>query len=118
MLRYVTPYEIEVPDQEREGLTVVALAGELDLTNAAEIERRLGEIAPGGLVLDLNRVIFVDSAALHMLFRLARRFGNHQRFGIVIEPTALIARTLAIVGLNGVTSVRPTVDELVAEPTP
>lgn len=118
MLRFVTPFELEIMDHEREGMSVVALAGELDLTNANEIERRLVEIARDGLVVDLNRVIFVDSAALHMLFRLARRFSAEQRFGIVIEPTALIARTLAIVGLESVTSVRPAVDKLAAESAP
>jgi hypothetical protein len=54
-----------------------------------------------------------------MLFRIARRFGTDQRFGIVLEPTALIARTLTIVGLDEVTTIRPTVSELfVVEPTP
>ena len=117
----VTAYEIEVraPGKD-DGFTLVELAGELDLTNAAEVERRLEQIAgTGGLALDLNRVSFVDSAALHMLFRIARRLGTQQRFGIVLEPTALIARTLAIVGLDEVTTIRPTVNELfVVEPVP
>lgn len=117
----VTAYEIEVRAPEKDdGFMLVELAGELDLTNAAEVERRLEQIAgTGGLVLDLNRVSFVDSAALHMLFRIARRLGTQQRFGIVLEPTALIARTLAIVGLDEVTTIRPTVNELfVVEPAP
>lgn len=115
----MTPYELEVGGPESDGFTVVELAGELDLTNAAEVERRLEQIAgTAGLVLDLNRVSFVDSAALHMLFRIARRLGTEQRFGIVVEPTALVARTLTIVGMDEVATVRPTVGELfVAEPT-
>jgi anti-anti-sigma factor len=119
----VTSYELEVrasTPEAREEVTVVDLGGELDLTNAGEIERRLGEIAHGreGLILDLNRVAFVDSAALHMLFRIARRFGTDQRFGIVLDPSALVFTTLAIVGLDEVAAVRPTLDELVAEPQP
>lgn len=117
----VTSYELEVrtpTSAAGEEVTVVDLGGELDLTNAGEIERRLGEIAHGrdGLIVDLNRVTFVDSAALHMLFRIARRLGTERRFGIVLEPTALVYTTLAIVGLDEVASVRPTLDELVAEP--
>lgn len=115
----VTSFELDVREPKPEDFAVVELAGELDLTNAHEVERRLEQIAgSGGLVVDLNRVTFVDSAALHMLFRIARRLGTAQRFGIVLEPTALIARTLTIVGLDDVTTVRATVDELVAEPTP
>jgi anti-anti-sigma factor len=117
--RGVTPYELEVREPELHGFTVIALAGELDLTNVLEIEAKLDEATgDGGVVLELNRVTFVDSAALHMLFRVARRIGDARRFGIVLEPTGHIARTLEIVGLDTVTTVRSTVDELVLEPTP
>mgnify|MGYP001765702482 CR=1 FL=1 len=69
----------------------IALSGELDLTNARELERRL-ESACGpetSLVVDLNRVSFIDSAALHVFFRLARGCG--ERLRILLEPTASIA---------------------------
>ena len=115
----MTPYELEVRG-ETHGLTLVELAGELDLTNAEDVERKLEQAADGGggLVLDLNRVTFIDSAGLHMLFRVARGIGDPRRFGIVLQPTALVARTLEIVGLNAVTTVRHSVDELVGEPIP
>jgi anti-anti-sigma factor len=113
----VTLYELEVRDHDLGAVSVVALSGEIDLTNAIEVERRLEQVAgEGGLILDLNRVVFVDSAALHMLFRIARRVQSAERFGIVLEPTALVARTLTLVGIDEVATVRPTVDELVAEP--
>jgi anti-anti-sigma factor len=113
----VTPYELEVRGEEH-GFTVIGLVGELDLTNAEDVERELVLAAggDGGIVLDLNGVTFIDSAALHMLFRVARGIGDARRFGIVLEPTALVARTLEIVGLNAVTTVRQSVEELVGEP--
>ena len=115
----MTPYELEVREADAAGVTVVKLDGELDLTNAAEVGRRLEEVAgEGALVLDLNDVGFLDSAALHVIFRVARHLGDPQRFGIVVEPTALVARTLDIVGLSAVATIRPTLDELVSEPTP
>lgn len=85
----------------------VDLSGELDLTNARELELRLDEAAPAdvALVLDLTRVSFIDSAALHVLFKLARRRGP-ERLAIVIEPTSWVARTLAIAGLESVATVR------------
>ncbi len=109
----VTPYELDVR-RERNGCVVVELAGELDLTNAADVERQLEDIVAERLILDLNRVTFLDSAALHMLFRTSRRGGPAQRLGIVLEPTALVARTLAIVGMQDAAVVSPTLDELLA----
>jgi anti-anti-sigma factor len=85
----------------------VDVSGELDLTNARDVEERLEELAEANgsaLVLDLNRLLFVDSAALHVLFRIARRLGK-ERFGLVFEPTAAVARTLTIVGISEVATV-------------
>jgi anti-anti-sigma factor len=112
----VTPYELEVRAAEQPGLTVVELAGELDLTNVPEIERRLEQLgADGALAVDLNRVTFIDSAALHMLFRVARSQDVHAaRFGIVLEPTAAVYRTLSIVNLEAVTTISSSVEGLVA----
>jgi anti-anti-sigma factor len=98
-------------------VVLVELSGELDLTAAPELERTLEEAGDRGsaLVLDLNGVSFIDSAALHVLFRIARRLEQREKpFGIVLEPTALVARTLTIVGLDDVTVVRPSLDEILA----
>lgn len=113
----MTPYELEVVDSDREDVTLLELRGELDLTNASDVERRVTGLAAGRpeLVLDLSSVAFIDSAALQMLFRLARRFEG-PRLGLVLAPGALVARTLAIVGLGEVASIGSTVDELVVEP--
>jgi anti-anti-sigma factor len=116
MLWRVTPYELEVR-QER-GVTVVDLSGELDLTNAADLEGRLDALVGSRLVLDLNRVTFLDSAALHTIFRVARRHDAGQPLGICLEPTAPVARTLAIVKMDEVATVCATLDdiELSSEP--
>jgi anti-anti-sigma factor len=89
------------PLAEDERLVHVEVSGELDLTNVQDFEEQLRALEPrdsGVLVLDLNRVVFIDSAALHALFRMSRRLGQG-RFGIVLAPTAPTARTLDIVGL-------------------
>ncbi len=114
----VTPYEFEVGEPSGDGLTVVKLGGELDLTNAPEVDERLEGLGlEDALVLDLNDVGFVDSAALHMLFRVARRCGGQERLHVVLEPDAPIARTIEIVGLKAVATVRSSIDELVREPS-
>jgi anti-anti-sigma regulatory factor len=49
-------------------------------------------------------VVFIDSAALHVLVRTARKLGR-ERFGIVLEPGAAVARTLSIVGISEVATI-------------
>jgi anti-anti-sigma factor len=92
-------YEIESNAGEN-GEVRVGLTGELDLTNARELEQRLDEIAPAGtrLVVDLNGVSFLDSAALHVLFRLAERRGR-DGLTFVVDFGAHVESTIAIVGL-------------------
>jgi anti-anti-sigma factor len=110
----MTPYELEERPTENPSLVLVAVSGELDLTNAHEVEERLQALSASNgssLVLDLNRVVFVDSAALHVLFRTARRLGK-KRFGLVLEPSAAVARTLAIVGFSEVASISESADAL------
>ena len=96
----MTSFELEERDTADARLRLVEVSGELDLTNARELEGRLEELATDErvLALDLNRVLFIDSAALHVLFRAARNVGDG-RFGLVLEPSAAIARTLEIVGM-------------------
>ena len=84
----VATYEIDETPSVDPGITLAALAGELDLTNAQELAEQLDEELvqdETALVLDLNRVVFIDSAALHCLFRLARKRGP-AGLAFVIEP--------------------------------
>ena len=108
----MSSYELERLD-DADGIVQVRLAGELDLTNSRELEERLVQIAPpdAQLVIDLNRVVFVDSAALHVLFKVARRQEN-RKLVLVLEPTAPIARAIAIVGLGHAAQVVASSDEL------
>jgi anti-anti-sigma factor len=106
----VSTYELEHLETDEEGVAVIALAGELDLTNVGTLERRLEREVERDmpLVVELNRVVFVDSAALHYFFRLGRARGR-ARLAIVVEPTAPIARALDIVDLSRAATIVPTV---------
>jgi anti-anti-sigma factor len=112
----MTSYELEQRATDDPSLVHVDVTGELDLTNAHEVEERLETIPTANgsrLVLDLNRVVFIDSAALHVLFRTARRLGK-DRFVLLLEPTAAVARTLDIVGISEVATLAQTADDLPA----
>ena len=103
----MTAYELLRRPTDDPAVVLVDVTGELDLTNAHELEERLETLSePNGarLVLDVNRVVFVDSAALHVLFRIARRLGK-ERFVLALEPSAAVARTLAIAGISEVATI-------------
>ena len=109
----MSSYELERSEPE-EDTVVVALSGELDLTNAKELEGRLlACCAPDQLLaVDLNGVFFLDSAVLHVLFKLARTRGA-DRLVLLLEPGSSIAPALSLVGLDRVVPVRRALD-----PTP
>lgn len=109
----MSAYELEIVDLPEQEAVLVRLAGELDLTNSREIEQRLTAGLQNGsrLVVDLNRVVFIDSAALHVLFRLSRTLGA-AGMTVVAAPGAPVARTLEIVGVHDAMHVVASADDL------
>ena len=114
--KQVTQFELEEHHADDPQVVVLSFTGELDLTNAHELGERLESIVSSSspsLVLDLTRVAFIDSAALHVLFRTARGLSK-ERFGLVVEPVSAISRTLEIVGISEVATLGGSLDDLTA----
>jgi anti-anti-sigma factor len=113
MLAPMPTYEIELDESALPDAVVAALIGELDLTNARELEESLQSAAPATAVLavDVNRVVFIDSAALHVLFKLARS-RDRGRMAILMDPNAPISRTFDIVGMHDAIPVVASLSEL------
>ena len=57
------------------GVVIVAVSGDIDISTVARLRERLSGLADGGgtLIVDLNRVTFIDSAGLGALVGAARR---------------------------------------------
>ncbi len=109
----VDSFELEYVEEHDPHVAFIALVGELDLTNADALVEQLDAIAAGrALVLDLNRLLFLDSAALNGLFRVARIRGR-DGFAIVIEPSSPVATTLEIVDFRRAATVVPSRDDAV-----
>ena len=115
----MTSFELEVIDVRDPVARHVSVTGELDLTNAdalgAAVVEASGDSCP--IALDLTQVTFVDSAALHMLFRTSRLLGPGS-FGIVVPSGSPIARTFEIVGLPDLVTVRESLMELLTALAP
>jgi len=58
--------------------SIVEVTGDIDLTTVAELRERLFALADEGqpLIIDLNRVTFIDSTGLGVLIGAARRVGG------------------------------------------
>ncbi len=81
--------------------TVVGLAGELDLWSAPHLKGVLCDLLAAGqdrLVLDLERVSFMDSTALGVMVAVHRRLTPKQRVAIA-APTPPVLRIFELSGL-------------------
>lgn len=100
-----------IESRERAGAVLAAVEDgcDIDITNAVELGDLLLETVPNsahGLVLDLRRVQYVDSAGIRMLFGLARRLAvSRQRLGLWLPHGSPIRRLVSITQLDRVAAV-------------
>jgi anti-sigma B factor antagonist len=90
-----------VDRDERGGTTVLALRGELDLHSAGVLLAATTDTPPGSrLVLDLSRLVFVDSAGLRALMNLDLR-GRAEGFELALAaPGPAVLRVLRLTGFE------------------
>jgi anti-sigma B factor antagonist len=92
---------------------VVRLGGELDLYNAAQVGMALADAcaqAPERLVVDLEKVEFIDSTALGVLIETRTKLDNRGGF-LLAAPGLQTRRALEISGLDKLFAVHDTVPE-------
>lgn len=108
---------MEVTATSLEGTRVIAIAGDVDLSSVADVQAHIDAAFAAGhsfLVIDLARVAFLDSAALHTLFRAlhrARRVGGDIAV-VCLDPS--VRRVLDVFGLASEIEICGDVGEAVA----
>jgi len=89
-------------ERRPDGTLVLAVTGEIDMSNAATFAAALADTRrdtdSGTLTVDLTQVEYIDSAGLAILFPYA----EHLR--LIASP--LLATLLRVVGLDDVTTIR------------
>lgn len=108
--------------EDRGGVLVARISGEVDGSNASELGRSLAARLPSsaqGLVLDLSTITYLDSAGVELLFSLARRLGDRrQRLCLGVPERSPVRRVLEICDISSVapmaTSADAAADQLVA----
>jgi anti-sigma B factor antagonist len=83
------------------GVVIAAVTGEIDMSTVAPLRERLFELADSGgtLIIDLNRVTFIDSAGLGALVGTARRAAEH---GGSLHAVCAQRQTRKLLWLTGV----------------
>jgi anti-anti-sigma factor len=64
----LNPKPFEVAEEERDGVRIIAVTGELDLNTVPRLEERL-ENVEGGLLVDLSNCEFIDSTGIDLIVR-------------------------------------------------
>ena len=83
--------------------TTLLLAGELDAATVPELELALDQAENAGaeqIVVDLERLTFIDSTGLQALVAYHRRFDGSGPALVIRRPRAEVARMFALVGLD------------------
>ena len=96
-------------------LCVVALGGEMDMSNAAVLGHALdGRRGRRDLIIDLSQLTFVDSTGIHELVKLSRTLDAEGGILVVAAPTVPVARVFEIVQLRDVLVVAESLEDALA----
>jgi len=111
--------QVKIVESEDDGVVVVRLTGELDISGAEPAGKRITEAVPSsarGLVIDMSELDFIDSSGVSMLFALARRVSSRRQELRVVAPEGNpVARVLDIVEFERAAPVHPDLDSALAE---
>ena len=97
-----------------EGITLVALAGELEVVSVDEFSVRMADLDGGGrshVVIDVSGVTFIDSSGINALARSVRSVEARGGTAVIAAPSAVAQRVFAITLLPQIVPVeqdRPT----------
>lgn len=115
------PVDLEISSASVGALTVVAVAGEVDVYTAPALDEVLSAAIAEGradLVVDLSGVSFLDSTGLGVLVKALKRAREADGSLAVATESERVLKVFRITGLDLVIPVYATAEEAVAEITP
>ena len=99
----------------REGAVIARVTGEIDMSNAADLRGAIIDATPNdalGVILDLSVIDYIDSAGIHLLYRLGDSLRTRgQTLRIVIPPESAASDALRLAGVKRHVDVVAEVDE-------
>jgi len=109
--------DLQMAVSERDGVAVLTVRGEIDVSTAPRLRQQLVEMASTGqdrVVLDLDAVDFLDSTGLGVLIGGLKRFRSLGGDLLLVCTRPRILKVFEITGLSGVLGLHDTVDGAVA----
>jgi anti-anti-sigma factor len=97
----------------RDGVAVVSIGGEIDLSTAPVFEAGIAEALeedPPALVIELSEVMFMASVGLRILAATQEKVGKSIQIAVVADNVAA-SRPMQLTGLDKLISLYPTLDE-------
>jgi anti-anti-sigma factor len=110
---------IKLEVDERGGIVIAHVSGELDVSGAPSLGDELFDAVPTsatGVVVDFTKLEFIDSSGIAMLFGLARRVASRRQEMRVVAPTGEpVARVLELVDFDRAAPIHDDLDAAIAD---
>ena len=109
--------ELGLDVEEKDGATILAVRGEVDVYTAPRLREKLVELVSQGkyrIIVNLEGVDFLDSTGLGVLVGGLKRLRSHDGDLTLVCTQPRILKVFEITGLTKVFAIHETVDEAVA----
>jgi anti-sigma B factor antagonist len=92
---------LDIAVHSERGCVIATVTGEIDISTVGGLRERLFELAEGSepLIVDLDRVTFIDSAGLGALVGTSRRAAEH---GVALRAVCTQPQTRKLLWMTGV----------------
>lgn len=100
--------EIRLKTSSQGSWTVVDVGGEIDLFSAPQLKERIAQLVDEGnerLVINLEKVNFMDSTGLGVLLGALKRVREREGSLAIVCPPGPVHRVLTLTGLHKVFSI-------------
>jgi anti-anti-sigma factor len=107
------PTSRAIEDRRTESISVVAVAGVVDMLPAPDVENAIAEAAkssPSAVVVDMTKVEFLASAGMGVLISAQDELAPAIKLAVVADGPAT-SRPLKLVGVTDVVDLYATLDE-------
>ena|SRR5436305_15186534 len=109
----------DVQFDDGDSAVVARVRGEIDLSNAESVSRAIDETVPNhalAVVLDLSQVRYLDSAGIHLIYKLRERLRSRGQVLGLVDPDGCPAReALRLSGVEHHVRMIGTVDQALRE---
>ncbi|HEY3843660.1 MAG TPA: STAS domain-containing protein [Acidimicrobiales bacterium] len=109
------PEIIEIDVSCADGVAVVTVVGEMDVSNSSWLHECLNDVIDAGIdevVLDIEGLTYMDSTGLSVVVGANRRMRAAGGAIEIVAPTPNVARLFAVSGLTPVLTIRTAVGEV------